>query len=60
MPAAVSVSIFLNHVSPHTHRDVKSANVLVRSDSGDCVISDLGFALILDGKQTTNTVQVIT
>ena len=30
------------------HRDIKSANVLVRGENGDCVISDLGFALILD------------
>ena len=30
------------------HRDIKSANVLVRGENGDCVISDLGFAMILD------------
>ena len=30
------------------HRDVKSANVLVRGENGDCVLADLGFALILD------------
>lgn len=44
------------------HRDVKSANVLVRSDSGECVLSDLGFALILDRsfdtKQLANAGQV--
>ena len=30
------------------HRDVKSANVLVKNDSGECVLGDLGLALILD------------
>ena len=44
------------------HRDVKSANVLVRGENGDCVIADLGFALILDPardeKDMANTGQV--
>jgi TGF-beta receptor type-2 len=44
------------------HRDVKSANVLVRGENGDCVVSDLGFALILDPgrdeKDLANTGQV--
>ena len=30
------------------HRDVKSANVLVKNDSGECVLGDLGLGLILD------------
>ena len=30
------------------HRDVKSANVLVKDNSGHCVLGDLGLALILD------------
>ena len=30
------------------HRDVKSANVLVKNDSGECVLGDLGLSLILD------------
>ena len=30
------------------HRDVKSANVLVNNDSGECVLGDLGLALKLD------------
>ena len=30
------------------HRNVKSANVLVKNDSGECVLGDLGLALILD------------
>ena len=45
-----------------SHRDVKSANVLVRGENGDCVIADLGFALILDpardAKDMANTGQV--
>ena len=44
------------------HRDIKSANVLVRGENGDCVISDLGFAMILDPsrdeKDMANTGQV--
>jgi TGF-beta receptor type-2 len=44
------------------HRDVKSANILVRGENGDCVIADLGFALILDpakdDKDMANTGQV--
>ena len=44
------------------HRDVKSPNVLVKSLTGECVISDLGFALILDlstdVKQLANSGQV--
>ena len=44
------------------HRDVKSANVLVRGENGDCVLADLGFALILDpsrdDKDMANTGQV--
>ncbi len=30
------------------HRDMKSANVLVKNGSGECVICDLGLALVLD------------
>lgn len=45
-----------------THRDVKSANVLVRGENGDSVIADLGLALILDpasdAKDMANTGQV--
>ena len=44
------------------HRDVKSANILVRGENGDCVLSDLGFAVILDPardeKDMANTGQV--
>ena len=45
-----------------THRDLKSANILVCNDSGVCVIADLGFAMILDPlagvKELANTGQV--
>nr|BAA82605.1 sALK-5 [Ephydatia fluviatilis] len=44
------------------HRDVKSANVLMRSAEGDCVVGDLGLALVLDPtvdpKQMANSGQV--
>ena len=30
------------------HRDIKSHNVLVKDETGQCVISDLGLALVLD------------
>lgn len=33
---------------PIAHRDIKSSNFLVKSDSGDCVLSDLGLSLQLD------------
>lgn len=43
-------------------RDVKSANILVCNESGECVIADLGFAMILDpsadAKELANTGQV--
>ena len=42
---------------------MKSANVLVKNENGDCVIGDLGFAMILDpsldSKQLASTGQVI-
>lgn len=44
------------------HRDIKSANVLMRSEEGDCVVGDLGLALVLDpavdSKQMANSGQV--
>ena len=44
------------------HRDVKSANILMRSAEGDCVVGDLGLALVLDPtmdpKQMANSGQV--
>lgn len=47
---------------PIAHRDVKSANVLVRDEGGECVLGDLGLALILDPsadtKQLANAGQV--
>jgi hypothetical protein len=43
---------------------MKSANVLVKNENGDCVIGDLGFAMILDpsldSKQLASTGQVRT
>lgn len=30
------------------HRDIKSSNVLVKNESGQCVLADLGLAFILD------------
>ena len=45
-----------------SYRDMKSANVLVKNENGDCVIGDLGFAMILDpsldSKQLASTGQV--
>lgn len=44
------------------YRDMKSANVLVKNENGECVIADLGFAMILDptldSKQLASTGQV--
>ena len=44
------------------HRDVKSSNILVKDESGKCVLGDLGLALILDptsdDKQLANSGQV--
>ena len=44
------------------HRDIKSANVLVRGENGDSVIADFGLALILDpasdARDMANTGQV--
>ena len=41
---------------------MKSANVLVKHENGECVIGDLGFAMILDpsldSKQLASTGQV--
>ena len=41
---------------------MKSANVLVKNENGECVIGDLGFAMILDpsldSKQLASTGQV--
>ena len=34
--------------SPIAHRDIKSSNFLVKSDSGECVLSDLGLSLQLN------------
>ena len=43
---------------------MKSANVLVKNENGECVIGDLGFAMILDpsldSKQLASTGQVCT
>ncbi len=50
---------YVKHTHTHTHihtctcthkltyRDIKSSNVLVKSDSGECAIADLGLALQL-------------
>ena len=42
---------------------MKTANILVKSENGDCVIGDLGFAMILDpsldSKQLASTGQVL-
>ena len=44
------------------HRDIKSANILVRGENGDSVIADFGLALILDpasdARDMANTGQV--
>ncbi len=69
-----SVSSGLTHLHSHNHvdgkgiksaiahRDVKSANVLVKDSSGYCVLGDLGLALILDldwdDRQMANSGQV--
>ena len=45
-----------------SYRDMKSANILVKNENGECVIGDLGFAMILDpsldSKQLASTGQV--
>lgn len=45
-----------------SYRDMKSANVLIKNENGECVIGDLGFAMILDptldSKQLASTGQV--
>lgn len=34
--------------SPIAHRDIKSSNILLQNETGDCVLSDLGLALELN------------
>ena len=42
-----------------SYRDMKTASVLVKNENGECVIGDLGFAMILDSKQLASTRQVL-
>jgi len=39
---------------PIAHRDIKSSNFLVKNDTGDCVLSDLGLSLQLDPNMDLN------
>ena len=56
----IHVQYMYTHMCPCTcmYRNMKSASVLVKSEMGDCAISNLGFALILDKKQTSNIAKV--